>query len=139
MFKVHRFKGERREEKAKKTVRETLEETVEQEPVRAEAITINYTQAIAEASMRPIHELYSEMTAIYERAREHGYIAPEDMGKVGIVYAAVMQKEESGYTAPEREKEALTEKISRLQGLYHSQPKDKERQRHSYSFEADNG
>ncbi|MBI4153254.1 hypothetical protein HY497_01910 [Candidatus Woesearchaeota archaeon] len=134
MFKVHRLKGERREEKRTKKVEETLEETVEQEPARSVAPAAQYVQ---ETSMRPIHELYSELTAIYERAREQGYITREDMAQVGLTYAAVMQKEESGYTAPEREKEALTERISRLQGMYKAQPKDKERQHHAYSFERD--
>ncbi|MBI4153341.1 hypothetical protein HY497_02360 [Candidatus Woesearchaeota archaeon] len=133
MFKVHRFKGEKTEEKkTKRHVEETLEETVEQAPARSAAPAVQYVQ---EASMRPIHELYSELTAIYERAHEMGYITREDMAQVGLTYAAVMQKEESGYTAPEREKEALTERISRLQGMYKSQPKDKERQHHAYSFE----
>ena len=134
MFKVHRFKSNRREEKKTKKVEETLEETVEQAPVQSVAPAAQYVQ---EASMRPIHELYSELTSIYKRAQEQGYITREDMAQVGLTYAAVIHKEESGYTAPEREKEALTERISRLQGMYKSQPKDKERQRHAYSFERD--
>ena len=137
MFKVHRFKGERKgERKTKSQVQEeTLESTVEQEPVRKEISRAAQYEAVQEASMRPIHEMYSELTAIYERAQTHGYITREDMARVGITYAAVMQKEESGYTAPEREKEALTERINRLQGMYKSQPKGTERQRHAYSFE----